>query len=73
MNAIVYVAYNTDGDCEVSTDGASEAVERLTENYGACEGVRVIELNLTLPAIKAISINATIPDTDGEVSVTVAA
>lgn len=72
MNTTIYVAYNTDGDCEASTDGAQEALDALVENYGHAEGVRVIELALTLPEIRTLAVSATIPDVDGAVTVTVA-
>ena len=72
MNITLYVAYNTDGDCESSTDGAQEALDLLIENYGHAEGVRVVELALTLPQIKTLVVAATIPDVDGPITVTVA-
>lgn len=71
MNATIWVAYNTDGDVETSNEDGATALQSLIENYGACEGVRVIEMALTLPEIRPVKIAATIPDTDGPVSVSI--
>lgn len=71
MNTTIYIAYNADGDCEVSTEDADTALEALLENYGHCGGTRVVKMALALPAIKTLTISADIPDTDGPVTVEV--
>lgn len=71
MNITLYIAYNADGDCEASTEDADTALSALFENYGHCGGTRVVELTLALPAIRTLTISASIPDTDGPVTVEV--
>lgn len=72
IEVTVWVAYNTDGDSFASNDGASEALEGLNDNYGIADGCRVVEMNLTVPAIKPVAVSGTVPDTDGPVTLTIA-
>ncbi|MBI1651174.1 hypothetical protein [Hyphomicrobium sulfonivorans] len=67
----VWVAYNTEDQCFASHESAQEAVEGLTDNFGCGEGVRVVELKLTLPTAKPLTVKAIIPSDDGPVSVTI--
>ncbi len=71
MQKTVWLAYNTDGDMILDPDNASDALSRLIDGYGQADGVRVLELNLTLPEIKAPVLTAVLPDTDGPVTVSV--
>lgn len=71
MNTTIYIAYSTDGDCEVSTEDAGTALDALLENYGHCGGTRVVAMTLALPAIRTLEVSASIPDTDGQITVEV--
>lgn len=71
INVTVFVAYNTDGDVATDTDSASDALEALLDNAGQADGVKVVEMTLNLPDIKPLAVEATIPETDGPVTVTV--
>lgn len=65
----VWVAYNTDDDCFASHESAQEAVEGLLETFGHGEGMRVVELKLSVPSVKPLSAQGTVPDRNGPVSV----
>ncbi len=67
----VWIAYNTDDDCFASHEGAQEAVDGLIETFGQGDGTRVVEMKLTLPNIKPLSVQATVPERDGPVTVTI--
>lgn len=67
----VWIAYNTDDNCFASHEGAQTALDGLIQNFWRAEGTRVVEMELTLPEIKPVAVKATIPDTDGPVTVTV--
>lgn len=54
----LFIAINEDDDYEVSTD-SDEAVERLTDNYGA-RAVKVYQINigcLPSPSLEPVEIN----------------
>lgn len=67
----VWFAYNTEGDCEADFNSAGDALQALLDNHGQGDGTRVIEMNLELPEIKPLAVTATIPETDGPVTVSV--
>lgn len=71
MQKTIWLAYNTDGDVVVDPDNAADALSSLVDNYGISEGVRCIQIDLTLPEIKTAILSAVIPDTDGPVTITV--
>lgn len=71
MQKTVWIAYNTDGDVTIDPDNAADALSALVDNYGVSEGVRCIQIDLTLPEIKTAILSAVIPDTDGPVTITV--
>lgn len=71
IQATVYLAYNLDGDTFTAGD-ETDALEGLINEYGHCGGCRVIQLDLTLPPIKAQVAEIVIPDNEGEtVTVTI--
>lgn len=70
-SATVWVAYNSENDCFASHEGAQEAADGLLESFGHAEGMRVVELTLSLSSIKPLTAQATVPDRDGSVSVTI--
>lgn len=65
----VWVAYNTDDECFASNESAQEAAGRLFETFGHGEGMRVVELKLSLPSVKPLIAEAIVPDRNGPVSV----
>ncbi len=65
-----WVAVNEDGDFVVNTDGAQEAQEDLSASY-SCQAIRVYAMHLAVTKPKVVEVAATIPDTDGPVTVTV--
>jgi len=67
----IWIAYNTDDDCFASHEGSQEAVDGLFKSFGHGEGMRVVELKLTLPSIKPLTAQASVPDRNGPVSVTI--
>jgi len=67
----VWVAYNSDDNCFASHEGAREAMEGLVETFDYSEGARVVELKLTLPSAKPLSLSADVPDGKGTVNVTI--
>lgn len=71
MQTKIWIAYNLDNDCATSFDDADTALQTLLDDFGFCGGVRVIEMTVNLPEIKPTAVEATIPDTDGPVTVTV--
>ena len=71
MRTTLYIAYNADGNCEVSTEDAGTALDALLENYGHYNNTRIIKITLTLPAIRTLEVSASIPDTDGPITVEV--
>lgn len=72
-DADLFVAINTDGDIAVSTDDADTAAQTLVDDYGPCAGVKVYQFKLVLPRPRVSVAEATIPETDGPVTVTVTA
>ncbi|MTD93915.1 hypothetical protein GIW81_06145 [Hyphomicrobium sp. xq] len=68
----VWIAYNTDDECFASHEGAEEALDGLVESSGHGEGVRVIELRLTLPSVKPLAVEAVIPERDEPVTIRIA-
>lgn len=67
----VWIAYNTEDECYASHEGAQEAIEGLLEAFGHGDGTRVVEMKLTLPSVKPLAVQATVPDRDGPVSITI--
>jgi len=65
-----WIAVNEKGEFAVSTDGAQEAQEELSSNYN-CQAIRVYAMHLAVTKPKVVEVAATIPDTDGPLTVTV--
>lgn len=71
IECTVWVAYNGDEQCFASHESAQEAMDGLLDAFGHGEGARVVELKLSLPDVKPLEVEATVPDHVGRVSVTV--
>lgn len=65
-----WIAVNDSGDFVVNTDGAQEASEDLSASFN-CEAIKVYSMHLVVNLPKVVDVSATIPDTDGPVTVTV--
>ncbi len=65
----VWIAYNTEDNCFASHESAQEALDGLQEYFDRGEGIRVVEMQLTLPSVKPLAVQATVPDRDGPVSI----
>lgn len=70
-DADLFVAINTDGDVAVSTEDADTAAQSLIDDFGACSGVKVYQLKLVLPRPRVAVVEGSIPDTDGQVTLTI--
>jgi hypothetical protein len=59
----VWIAINSDGDYDVSTDSAEGAVENLHDNTGTADAERVVHVTITaeLPKITQVELNADAP------------
>lgn len=64
----VWVACNSANDCCASHEGAEEAMDGLVQSFGYGEGARVVELKLTLPSAKPVTVEAGITDAGRTVS-----
>lgn len=72
MNAMIWIAYDADGNHACSPDGEQEAIDALNEvSGGITSACRVVQLDLELPEIKPINVSAAIPETDGPIAVTI--
>lgn len=65
-----WIAVDDDGNFAVHVDGPQEANEELI-NGNNCHATRVFAMKLNLPLPKVVEVAATLPDTDGPVTVTV--
>jgi hypothetical protein len=71
----LWLCVAANGDYQTGTT-EDEARERFVENIEPLEdttGFRLVRLNLTVPLPVAIEASGTVPETDGEVALTVAA
>lgn len=66
----VWVCVDEDGDYTVGED-QSVALDRYTENINGDGGRRFIKLSLTVAPPARIQLSGTVPDTDGNVTLTV--
>lgn len=66
-----WIAVDDEGNIAVSADGPMEANDELIGNNN-CLTSRVFAMKLTLPTPKVVEVTATLPDTDGPITVTVA-
>jgi hypothetical protein len=64
-NFNIWLAVNEDGDGAVSMDGADEARESLTEDYGG-EMIRVAKLEVAIALPKVVTVKIEVPDEAGE-------
>lgn len=71
MQVKVWIAYTNNAEVAVSTEDEGEAATLLYDNYSISGSVRVVEMTLELPEIKTIAVSASIPETDGPVTVTI--
>lgn len=67
----VFLAVNSDGEAAVTLESGAEALDQLANDHGLGDAARVYEIRLVVPAVKPIAVDATLPDTDGPISVTV--
>lgn len=69
----IFLAINELGEFMTHTDSASEAIDELRDNHGY-EAVRVVQINveIDLPRIEAVNVEATVPaETKAPAQVTV--
>jgi hypothetical protein len=64
-NLSIWLAVNEDGDTGVSTDGAQEARDALTEHYGA-EVIRTVKIDVTISFPTVTEVSVEVPDEAGE-------
>jgi hypothetical protein len=71
-NFSIWLAVNEDGDAAVSLEGASEARETLTDEYGDDGAIRTVKLPvaMALPEVTKASID--VPDNAGQIDVAAA-
>ena len=67
----IWIAVNNDGDFVVNVDCAEDALSDLHSTH-TNEAARVYAMKVKVPLPKVIEVQATIPETDGPVTVTVA-
>lgn len=65
-----WVAINEEGEFVINVDGASDATCEL-EGNSHNEAIRVMHFKFNVPLPKVVEVQATIPETDGPVNVTV--
>lgn len=65
-----WIAINEEGEFAVSKDGAQDAQEELNSTDN-CQTIQVYALSLAVTKPKVVAVAATLPDTDGKVTVTV--
>lgn len=66
-----WIAVDDEGNFVVTDLGAQEANDQLVNGY-SCQATRVFAMTLNVPKPKVIAVTATLPDTDGPITVTVA-
>lgn len=66
----LYLAINQLGEIGFSTDGSAEAVADLIDSFGA-EAIRNVEMMIFMALPKVVVIEATLPESNGPVTVTV--
>jgi hypothetical protein len=64
-NFNIWLAVNEDGDSAVSMDGADDARESLTDDYGG-EMIRIVKLEVAMALPKLAAVNIVVPDEAGE-------
>lgn len=66
----LHIAIDADGNWNVNADSIEDAVNELTGSNN-CQAIRTYSIKLNVPLPKVVELAATLPDTDGPVTLTI--